>query len=244
LGVVKKAMHAQNLIPQLILTKDGSHSLWMPELDETYHSTHGAIQESQHVFIRHGLLHWLNNKDPSSVNILEVGLGTGLNVLLTYLALLTKQVHTAYTGLEPYPIPWEYVQRFNYAAQLTQKKNLPATHQGLQTTFEELHRGAATSFCKLSDHFLLEKSHCSLQDFSAPPNTFDIVYFDAFSPKKQPAMWSVDMLQKVYQMMKNHGIMVTYCAQGKLRRDLKELGMHVETLPGPPGKKEMTRARR
>lgn len=244
MGVVKKAMHAQTLIPQLILTKDGSHSLWMPELDETYHSTHGAIQESQHVFIRHGLLHWLNDRDQSSVNILEVGVGTGLNVLLTYLALLTKQVHTVYTGLEPYPIPWEYVQRFNYAAQLTQRTSCPTTYQGLQTTFEKLHQGAATSCCRLSDYFLFKKSHYSLQDFSTMSNAFDIVYFDAFSPNKQPAMWSVDVLQKVYQMMKHHGIMVTYCAQGKLRRDLKQLGMHAETLPGPPGKKEMTRAQK
>jgi tRNA U34 5-methylaminomethyl-2-thiouridine-forming methyltransferase MnmC len=77
-----------------------------------------------------------------------------------------------------------------------------------------------------------------------PPNTFDIVYFDAFSPNKQPEMWSVDMLQKVYNMMKPRGIMVTYCAQGKLKRHLKQLGMRVDTLPGPPGKKEMTRAQK
>jgi len=244
LGIVEKAMHTQNSMPQLIFTKDGSHSLWMPALDETYHSRHGAIQESKHIFIQHGLLHWLNNQAPSSVNLLEVGLGTGLNVLLTHLALLTKPVHTTYTGLEPYPIPWQYIRRFNYAAQLAQQKNCPITYKGLQATFEKLHQGAATSFCKLSDYFLLKKSNRSLQDFSAPPNTFDIVYFDAFSPNKQPAMWSVDLLQKVYHMMKHHGIMVTYCAQGKLKRDLKRLGMHVESLPGPPGKKEMTRARK
>jgi tRNA U34 5-methylaminomethyl-2-thiouridine-forming methyltransferase MnmC len=244
LSVVEKTMHAQDSTPQLILTKDGSHSLWMPELDETYHSTHGAIQESKHVFIHHGLLHWLNNQAPSSINILEVGLGTGLNVLLTYLALSTKHIHIAYTGLEPFPISWEYIQRFNYTAKLTQKTSCPITYQDLKATFEKLHQEAATSSCKLSDRFLLEKSHCSLQDFSAPPNTFDIVYFDAFSPKKQPAMWSFALLQKVYHMMKHHGIMVTYCAKGKLKRDLKQLGMHVESLHGPPGKKEMTRARK
>lgn len=246
LGVAEKIDHTRNPMkqPQLIMTKDGSHSLWMPDLNETYHSTHGAIQESKHIFIHHGLLNWLRNHTQSSVSILEVGLGTGLNVLLTYLALLTKRVETTYTGLEPYPIPWAYVQRFNYAAQLTQKQSYPITYEGLQATFEKLHQGATTVSCRLSEYFLLKKNICSLQAFSAPPNSFDIVYFDAFSPNKQPAMWSVDVLQKVYHMMKHHGIMVTYCAQGMLRRHLKQLGIHVETLPGPPGKKEMTRAQK
>ena len=230
--------------PQLIITKDGSHSLWTPDLDETYHSTHGAIQESKHIFIHHGLLYWLHNYTQPSISILEVGLGTGLNALLTYLALLKKRVRTTYTGLEPHPIPWEYVQRFNYAAQLTQNKTYPTTCRELQTTFEQLHREAATSACQLSDHFLFQKQICALQTFCMPPNTFDIVYFDAFSPNKQPEMWSVDMLQKVYDMMKPRGIMVTYCAQGKLKRHLKQLGMRVDTLPGPPGKKEMTRAQK
>ncbi len=230
--------------PQLITTNDGSHSLWMPDLNETYHSTHGAIQESKHIFIHHGLLDWLHNHTQASINILEVGLGTGLNALLTYLALLTKRVKTTYIGLEPYPIPWAYVQRFNYATQLTQHKNHPTTCEQLQTTFKQLHQKSATSFCQLSDHFLFQQKKCPLQAFSAPPNSFDIVYFDAFSPNKQPAIWSVDLLKKVYHMMKHHGIMVTYCAQGKFRRQLKQLGMRVETLPGPPGKKEMTRARK
>jgi len=232
--------------PQLIMTNDGSHSLWMPDLDETYHSAHGAIQESKYIFIHHGLLDWLHNHTQSSISILEVGLGTGLNALLTYLELLTKRVQTTYTGLEPYPIPWAYVQRFNYATQLTPNKTHPTTRKELQTTFKQLHQEAETSFWQrqLSDHFLFQRQNCTLQAFSSPPNSFDIVYFDAFSPNKQPAMWSVDLLQKVYHMMKHHGIMVTYCAQGKFRRHLEQLGMHVETLPGPPGKKEMTRARK
>jgi tRNA U34 5-methylaminomethyl-2-thiouridine-forming methyltransferase MnmC len=230
--------------PQLIITRDGSHSLWMPGLDETYHSAHGAIQESKHVFIRHGLLYWLHNHAQPSISILEVGLGTGLNALLTYLESLEKSTRITYTGLEPYPIPWKYIQRFNYATQLAQDPTYPTTRKKLQKIFEQLHREATTSFYQLSDHFLLQKKKYSLQTFHMPPDTFDIVYFDAFSPNKQPMTWSVDMLKKVYRMMKSHGIMVTYCAQGKLRRDLKQLGMHVEILPGPPGKREMTRAQK
>lgn len=228
--------------PQFIVTKDGSHSLWVPDLNETYHSTHGAIQESKHVFIHHGLLHWFKHQAHPSVSILEIGLGTGLNALLTYMALSEKNIRATYTGLEPYPIPWGYVQHFNYAAQLTKKPNSPVTRENLQATFEKLHGGEATSSCQLSNHFMFQKKVCTLQAFCAPPNTFDIIYFDVFSPSKQPAMWDIAVLQKISEIMKRCGVMVTYCAQGKLKRHLKQLGMHVETLPGPPGKKEITRA--
>ncbi len=230
--------------PQLITTQDGTHTLWMPELNEIYHSTHGAIQESKHVFVQQGLIHFLEEQPQSSIKILEVGLGTGLNVLLTYLAWLKNPLQLAYTGLEPHPVPCEYIQRFNYAAQLTQAKHYTVTHQTLQATFEKIHQGAATSSCHLSDRFLLHKYEQPLEAFSTAPNTFDIVYFDAFAPSKQPAMWQFTLLQKICQMMKNRGIIVTYCAQGKLKRHLKELGMYVEVIPGPPGKKEMTRAQK
>jgi tRNA U34 5-methylaminomethyl-2-thiouridine-forming methyltransferase MnmC len=211
-------------------------------LNETYHSTHGAIQESKHVFIHHGLLHWLDYPTKSSVNILEIGLGTGLNVLLTYLNLLTIQVRATYTGLEPYPIPREYVQQFNYAAQLAKEVDCPITSQNLQATFGRIHQGASASSCHLFDYFVLHKKKCSLQNFCVPPNTFDLVYFDAFSPSKQPTLWGNSILRKVSEMIKQHGIIVTYCAQGKFKRHLKQIGMRVETLPGPSGKKEMTRA--
>ena len=231
--------------PQLITTKDGSHSLWVPALNETYHSTHGAIQESRHVFIQHGLVYWYKkNPSSSSIKVLEVGLGTGLNALLTYLEMLPASVQLAYTGLEPCPVPWEYVQRFNYAAQLAQEQDCPISYQALQAAFEQLHQGASTACCKLSMHFVLQKYQLPLAAFSALPNTFDIVYFDAFAPSKQPALWEAPLLQKVCRMMKDEGVMVTYCAQGRFKRQLKALGMDVETLPGPPGKKEMTRAQK
>lgn len=239
-------MHTQNLMrdPQLVMTKDGSHSLWVPELKESYHSTHGAIQEAEHVFIRHGLLHGLSRKMESRISILEIGLGTGLNALLTCLVSSTKRVLVAYTGLEPYPVPYKYVQRLNYVAQLTPKRDHAIASKDLRVIFEKLHQGVSASACRLSDYFLFKKSNCPLQAFSAPPNTFDIVYFDAFSPGRQPTMWSRDMLQKVYHMMKCDGILVTYCAQGKFKNNLRQLGMYVEALPGPPGKREMTRAQK
>jgi len=230
---------------QLITTQDGAHTLWMPEINETYHSTHGAIQESQHVFVQQGLMHFLSKEQPQNkINVLEVGLGTGLNVLLTYLAWIKSPLQLSYTGLEPYPVSWEYIKRLNYAVQLTQTKHHDITYQMLQETFEKIHQKEITSYCNLSEHFSLYKYKQPLEAFLAPSHTFDIVYFDAFSPSKQPAMWTANVLQQVYHMMKPRGIIVTYCAQGKFKHHLRALGMCVETISGPPGKREMTRAQK
>ncbi|MEM9416771.1 MAG: MnmC family methyltransferase [Bacteroidota bacterium] len=118
------------------------------------------------------------------------------------------------------------------------------SQQELQTTFEKIHQGGATAVCPLSDRFLLQKYEQPLKAFNTPPQVFDLVYFDAFAPSKQPAMWEFTLLHKVWQMMKNGGIMVTYCAQGRLKHQLRALGMDVETIPGPPGKREMTSAQK
>ena len=211
---MEQDIDTQNLMkpPQLIMTQDGSHSLWMPELKESYHSTYGAIQEARHVFIRHGLLHWLNVETRSSVHILEVGLGTGLNALLTYLTSLTSNVQIAYTGLEPFPIPYKYVRSLNYATQLTQQKTASSLIKTYEQFLRDWHQGTTTTSCSIADNFLLNRINDSLQSFSTPPNTFDIVYFDAFSPNKQPIIWSRSMLKKVHQMMRCRGVMVTYCA--------------------------------
>ncbi len=228
--------------PQLITTEDGSHSLWLPELQETYHSTHGAIQESQHVFITHGLAHWLGQQPHTPIQILEVGLGTGLNALLSYAASLPSQQPIHYVGLEPFPIPWEQAQHLNHVSQLAQAERFSIEEKVLQRAFEQLHQMPAHAAVRLAEHFTLQKCPLTLQEFAAPPRSFDIVYFDAFAPSKQADMWALDVLQKVYEMMKTPGMLVTYCAQGQLKRHLKELGMAVTSLPGPPGKKEMTRA--
>lgn len=226
---------------KLITTKDSSHSLFVPALNETYHSTYGAIQESMHVFIHHGLYYWLANRSSSSVKLLEVGLGTALNALLTYLTSLKEQVVIEYTGLEPYPITWEYAQQLNYVTRIVEREK-QFTQEHLLKTFKKLHQYTGASLCKLSTYFFFQRIELLLEDFFAPTNSFDIIYFDTFAPNKQVALWQFDLLQKVYQMMKSKGVWVTYCAKGQLKRDLRQLGMHVETLSGPPGKKEMVRA--
>ncbi|MEL6606863.1 MAG: tRNA (5-methylaminomethyl-2-thiouridine)(34)-methyltransferase MnmD [Bacteroidota bacterium] len=227
---------------EIITTRDGSHTLWLPALQETYHSTHRAVRESKHVFIEHGLNHWLQQQPGTQLNILEVGLGTGLNALLSWMASLSMNVTINYVALEPFPISREQAQCLNYVVQIAQAEDSELDEDVLQATFEKIHQLPADATTQLGDYFSFQKCQLTLQEFTALPQHFDMVYFDAFAPSRQPDIWEPSVLQKVYEMMKSPGILVTYCAQGQFRRNLKALGMKVENLPGPPGKKEMTRA--
>lgn len=199
---------------KVITTSDGSHSLLNTELDETYHSRHGAVQESMHVFIRNGLDHLPLDE----VNIFEVGFGTGLNALLA--ALSNRKIN--YTSVEAFPLEESVYSQLNY-----EPKDL----------LIELHRNQQLT----TSNFKLTKIHATLQSISIPTNEFNIVFFDAFAPSKQPEMWELPMIEKVCNALTPGGLFVTYCAKGQLKRDLKSLGMEVETLAGPPGKKEMVR---
>lgn len=199
---------------KVITTSDGSHSLLNTELDETYHSRHGALQESLYVFIKNGLDHFQRNE----VNVFEVGFGTGLNALLA--AQSNKKVN--YTTIEAYPLPEEVYTQLNYEP---------------RDLLFQLH---ANTELRISD-FTFKKLHTTLQDIELKPGQFDVVFYDAFAPSKQPEMWELPMIKKVCDSLTPGGLFVTYCAKGQLKRDLKSLGMEVETLPGPPGKKEMVR---
>lgn len=215
---------------EIITTSDGSHSLLNTALNETYHSKHGALQESVHVFIKEGLDFFLQSKSQNSISILEVGFGTGLNALLTLQRALELPNNIYYTSLETFPVPEEIWSKLNYIDSV-----------GLKEKFNQLHAAAWNEQVPVISNFNLRKLQVSLQqiDFSSG---FDLVYFDAFAPNKQPEMWEMDVLKKVVNALCTDGIFVTYCAKGQLKRDLKSLGLDVETLPGPPGKKEMVRA--
>lgn len=216
---------------EIILTEDGSHSLLNKDLNETYHSIHGALQESLHVFIRHGLEYFLRVKPRERVSILEIGFGTGLNALLTIQHVLKNHFSCAYTSLEAFPIDEEIWTNLNYSVSLN-----------MEDTFSQIHHAAWNHLVDILPDFQLSKLHTTLQDVALKPQSFDLIYFDAFAPSKQPEMWTLDMLEKVVTAMKPEGVFVTYCAKGQLKRDLKSLGLTVETLDGPPGKKEMVRA--
>ena len=211
---------------EIITTADGSHSLFNAELDETYHSVHGAVQESMHVFIEHGLRHWANQTKKKQLVILEVGFGTGLNAWLTYEKARAEGMQVAYFSIEAFPLQREVWTLLNYA---------PG-----DATFTWLH-DSPWDVPVTREGFTLHKIQGKLEQ-TALPTGADIVYFDAFAPSKQPHLWAYDVLEKVCRILSPEGLFVTYCARGQLKRDLRTLGLHVETLPGPPGKKEMVRA--
>jgi tRNA U34 5-methylaminomethyl-2-thiouridine-forming methyltransferase MnmC len=215
---------------KIITTSDGSHSLFVPELDEHYHSTHGAIQEAKHVFLKAGLDGLLERL--SEISVLEVGLGTGLNAFLTWMHVQKTDIKVQYTALEAFPVDFEMAQRLNYVSELTGEQSHPI--------FDGIHSSVWEQAIALDNTFTLLKKEVKLQDFN-PTEGYDIIYFDAFGPPVQPAMWTPEIFQKLYDCLNPNGIFVTYCAKGQVRRDLQSVGFQLERLPGPPGKREMLR---
>jgi tRNA U34 5-methylaminomethyl-2-thiouridine-forming methyltransferase MnmC len=214
---------------KIITTSDGSHSLLNTQLNETYHSVHGARQESMHVFIENGLQYFAESTSPAEISVLEVGFGTGLNALLALEAASSLKILVRYTTLESHPLEPMIWKQLNFAS-ADQSRN-----------FEVLHEAAWASEKFVHDHFCLLKINQTLQEVKFSQN-YDVIFFDAFAPSKQPEMWELPMLRKVVERMTANAVFVTYCAKGQLKRDLRDLGLNVQTLAGPPGKKEMVRA--
>lgn len=218
---------------RVIMTEDGSSSIYHEGLDETYHSSHGAIQESNHVYIKAGLNHWLSQNLGKPINILEVGMGTGLNVILTLKAQLEIGFPVSYTAIEPYPLHEQIVEALNY-------KQL-FNHSIVSELFDRLHELPWGEEASLSLEFHLNKLECTFQDFMTD-QTYDLIYYDAFAPEKQAELWDRQWLQKVHYLLNPGGMICSYCAKGDFKRNLKAIGFKVERLPGPPGKAQMIRA--
>jgi tRNA U34 5-methylaminomethyl-2-thiouridine-forming methyltransferase MnmC len=216
---------------QIITTGDGSHSLVNIELNETYHSVHGAKQESVHVFLKNGLDFFCERSSNDPVNVLEVGFGTGLNAWLTAQRATELQRKIVYTTIEAFPLHENIWSALNY---------VHGTDE--QIIFEKLHRAAWSGNVEITPFFSIRKLHSSLQQVDLNANFYDVIYFDAFAPNKQPELWEIPILEKIFFSMTSGSVFVTYCAKGQLKRDLKSLSLLVETLAGPPGKKEMVRA--
>lgn len=216
----------------LLTTKDGSHTLYIEELNETYHSKHGAIQESEHVFIQHGLLPALSKKN--KITILEIGFGTGLNALLTYRAIKKNPSYSIeYNSIEPYPISSSTIFSLNYTDLLHDPE--------LTFFFNQLHQSSWNTTIALNNQLKIHKTTIPWPTYISDV-LIDIIYYDAFAPNKQPELWELKNFEKAYQLLAPDGYLVTYCAQGVFKRTLREAGFTIETLPGPPGKREMTRA--
>lgn len=215
---------------RVIDTADGSHSILNTDLNETYHSVHGAVRESTHVFIDQGLRMAMVRFPGRQLKILEIGFGTGLNAMLTLLEAARDQLSIYYETWEKHPLPSALIDQLNYGTVL-----------GEPEVFSSIHGAAWDSRTKLNSHFELFKRE---RDVLVQPveERFDLIYYDAFAPSKQPELWTSPVLSKITEPLVPGGIWVTYCAKGQVKRDLAALGLTVETLPGPPGKKEMTRA--
>lgn len=219
---------------QPIITKDGSHTISVPEMNVTYHSLHGAIQESLHVFIEAGLKYWLSNFNHSDIHIFEMGFGTGLNALLTYIEAEKLNIHVHYTAVELFPLQQEEVYSLNYCGQLKRPDLVPV--------FERLHGSEWEQEINISSFFKFQKIRTNLIRFSSSQH-FNVIYFDAFAPSAQPELWTQEVFEKLIMMMHPGGVLVTYCSKGDVRRAMQAAGFIVEKIPGPPGKREMVRAR-
>ncbi len=233
---------------EIYRTADGSPTLYVAALDEHYHSVHGARQESAHVFIRHGLLPLLEagwgTSDTGPLRILEIGLGTGLNALLTLEACQLAGVDTTYAALETVPLPPEMVEAIAQAAAPAPADQVLAEPGAV---LRALHTAPWNAEFSLAPAFSCTKWLRALE--SLPAGTaplgaanYHLIYFDAFAPQKQPELWTAAIFRTLFAATAPGGVLVTYCAQGQFRRDLRAAGWRVEKLPGPPGKREMTRA--
>ncbi|OUO51962.1 SAM-dependent methyltransferase [Parabacteroides sp. An277] len=216
---------------ELQLTADGSHTLFVPEMNEHYHSVNGACQESEHIFIRAGL----QEVPKKEIQLLEIGFGTGLNALLTLKAIEEAACQRiVYHTIELYPLPPETIKALNYGDRIwPERKDL----------FFALHEAAWNKEVRISNWFVLHKiqGDCRLCTF---PSNIDLIYFDAFAPEKQPEMWTQAMYEKLYQCAAEGAVLTTYCAKGEVRRGMQAAGFEMERLPGPPGKRHILRGRK
>lgn len=209
----------------VVKTDDGSSSIYIEQMDEHYHSTHGAIQEANHVFIENGLLR--NKKE--KLKIFELGFGTGLNAFLTYVNKKGREIE--YDSIEAFPVEIALIEELNYVEEVGPE---------FDADFKRIHEAEWGAKSEISDKFQLNKFHSKIQDLVMKEIHYDMIFFDAFGPRAQSEMWDIKVLEKMYKGLIPGGELITYCAQGQFKRDLKSLGFEVIPLPGPPGKREMT----
>jgi len=215
-------------VKSIITTGDGSHTIYVPELNEHYHSVHGAVQESEHIFIKNGYRAFSGEK----IRIFEVGFGTGLNCLLTASECLRDKRDVTYTTIEKFPLGENTLESLNHFRYLD---------MDYEESLRQVYKAAWNKPVRIFTNLLLHKIEGDLtaDDINGE---YDLIYFDAFGPDKQPEMWTRDIFRKISLLTASNGIFVTYSAKGEVKRNLRNFGFRVELLPGPPGKREMIRA--
>lgn len=212
---------------EIIRTEDGSDSIFVPELNEHYHSVHGAVQESMIVFINNGF----RQLPPGNINILEIGFGTGLNALLTAIEADDNKI-VKYTAIEKYPLGSDITGKLNYSSITGERDN---------ELFRMIHDSPWEKLVKITGSFSLKKIKADFTDFN-PEGFYNLVYYDAFAPNKQPGMWNENLFRKIAAVTGTGSVLVTYSSRGTVKRALRSCGFKVHLLPGPPGKREITRA--
>lgn len=222
------ANHSDRVL-SITKTGDGSDTLYSTEFSAHYHSTHGAIQESNHVFIDAGLA-YCRDQYHTPIKVLEIGFGTGLNAFLSLQFSNANAISIDYHTIEAYPVTFDIVESLNYTKD-------PILHKA----FLKLHRLSWNATYSIDSHFIFHKS-LGLFEKVELFEDYSVIFFDAFAPGCQPHLWEASFLQRICDKLRPGGILVTYCAQGAFKRTLKSIGMQVDGIPGPPGKREMTRA--
>jgi len=218
---------------KILYTEDGSSTIELIGKNENFHSIHGAIQESEHIFIKNGLLQKAKNQN--NIQIFEMGFGTGLNALLSLLFGIKNNLTIDYIGIEAFPLENSLIEKLNYS-EILKLNTVEADY------FNQMHLAKWDNKMELCPNFLFEKRLEKLEDIDLPNEAFDLVYFDAFNPSFQPELWTEDIFRKVYLSMKPQGILMTYSAKGIVKRALKAAGFQLNALSGPKGKREITQA--
>lgn len=217
---------------KIITTADGSKTIHLESWNEQYHSKHGAFQEANHVYINKGFLHRVNTFQGNTIEVLEIGFGTALNAMLTFTESIKQSLKINYTAYEAYPVQELELEALDYESKFP---------SNCVDFFKKMHTVSWNEFFEIAPHFFLNKQLKKFDQLEAA-NTYDLIFYDAFGPRVQPELWTEKLFQKMFNSLKNNGILVTYCAKGSVRRTMQAVGFNTERLPGPPGKREMLRA--
>jgi tRNA U34 5-methylaminomethyl-2-thiouridine-forming methyltransferase MnmC len=215
-----------------ILTKDGSSTLRIDSLNESYHSLHGAVTESEFVYLDNGLRFWQKSHSAPKASVLEIGYGTGLLAFLSFLNQLNNKMEIDYTSLEAYPLKIKDLERLNYNSFFESNQHL---------SFLDFSKLPWNNINQIIPKYSILKHNIFFEDFKSK-KLYDIIYYDAFGSHAQPNLWEIEWMKKCFDLLNNGGLWISFCAKGSVRRGLQKVGFDVERLPGPPGKREMLRA--